>query len=762
MGTTVRITDFLKHIPVRRQTALKSATKTLIRIKRLLQSYALSQPSKRLSLKVLKAKNENNNWSYAPSADSSLQDAALKVAGTELSSSCVLRRLSSRPADETGIAESPQQSVCEVVAFLPDINPGEQFCHSFAVKSLIAADIPKINNTGQFISVDGRPLSNSRGIGQEIAKIFKSYIRSALLKTEPSKQVSDPFLGLQILCPRGIYDVNIEPAKDDVMFEDRELILALVAGLFRQHYGELKSGEKAGIKQIKDSSSKGSPISNGFDVLMARKPTSEVHPNFSHPDNSSIASIANARPSENQSRVRNGSQLAKNCGSEPDGSVNNGARKPRIANPDSVSRVNASFQTPRRDQDPFTSPSSGNQSTDSIQRSTGRQNGPEDFQCSPVTSDLPSPPISRISSRSPVRIRQPHARALLSSSPEFDRASSFRRAERERDRERYGNGAIDTWFQRITQDSLERAAEEAAPLQDPTELPLSSLAEQRFGSKALRDDESESEQDDARLEPSSGESPTLQFDQSTLISPDGQDDPACASMDSGRGFPVLERWAAQLHGDGAYPGPIDLEKAMDFEKRKKEANQNKRLQNKNRETIPASQQAPVPPSSQNSRYLAAKAALTSSHTSIGGPVSATKLSPNDPRAYLMRQQEVSAAKEAPENDTSARRLLTSRLPFERIPDGIKLYNLGVSCCVARSPESDPLKKGSPEDEYTRTGEEAIAFSPSEVKDCLPLWNTRLEQIMKEKYQSKDDLRLTCDKIDLSSAIAQHLNSFDTD
>ncbi|CAG8146910.1 unnamed protein product [Penicillium salamii] len=688
---------------------------------------------------------------------------SLKVAGTEISSSCVLRRLSSQPSDEAEIAESPKQSACEVVAFLPDINTGEQFSHSFDVQSLIAEDASKINNTGQYISVDGRPLSNSRGIGQEIAKIFKSYIRSAISKSEPSKQVSDPFLGLQILCPRGIYDVNIEPAKDDVMFEDRDLILALVAGLFRQHYGELQSGDKVGIKQRKDGSSKGPPISNGFDVLMARKPTSEVHPTFSHPDNSFIASIANARPSQNQSRIGIGIQPAQNSGSEPDGSVNTGAKKHRIANPDSVSRINASFQTPRRDQAPFISPSSGHQSTDGIQRSTGRQSGPEDFQCSPVTSDLPSLPISRISSRSPVRSRQPHPRALLNSSPETDRAPSFRRAERERDRERYGNGAIDTWFQRTTQASLERAAEEeAVPLQDSTELPLSSLAEQRFGSKALRDGEGESEQYDARLEASSGESPTLQFDQSTLISPDEQDDPACASMDSGRGFPVLERWAAQLHGDGAHPGPIDLEKAMDFEKRKKEANQNKRLQNKNRETIPASQQEPIPQSSQNSRYLAAKAALTSSHTSIGGPVSATKLSPNDPRAYLMRQQEISTAKETPENDTRARRLLTSRLPFEQIPDGLALYNLGVSCCVARSPEPDPLKTGSPEDEYTRTGEEAIAFSPSEVKDCLPLWNTRLEQIMKEKYESKDDLRQTCDKIDLSSAIAQHLNSFDTD
>lgn len=91
VGTTVRITDFLKHIPVRRRTAIKGAGKTLSKIKKLLQTYAICQPSKRLSLKVLKTKNESNNFMYAGGQNAGLMDAALKVVGTEVASHCTIK-----------------------------------------------------------------------------------------------------------------------------------------------------------------------------------------------------------------------------------------------------------------------------------------------------------------------------------------------------------------------------------------------------------------------------------------------------------------------------------------------------------------------------------------------------------------------------------------------------------------------------------------------------------------------------------------------
>lgn len=83
--------DLFKHIPVRRQTTLKNTTKTLVRIKKLIQEYAAAQPSKRISLKVLKAKSEKLNWMYAPKSDATLLDAARKIGGTDATSVCVVK-----------------------------------------------------------------------------------------------------------------------------------------------------------------------------------------------------------------------------------------------------------------------------------------------------------------------------------------------------------------------------------------------------------------------------------------------------------------------------------------------------------------------------------------------------------------------------------------------------------------------------------------------------------------------------------------------
>lgn len=113
MGTTVRITEFLKHIPVRRQTVLKSAAKNVTGIKKLLQAYAMARPLMRISLKVLKAKNENNNWMYAPQSTGSFADAAMKIVGTEASSCCEIRKFSSVPS------EQGHESGYQIVSFLP-------------------------------------------------------------------------------------------------------------------------------------------------------------------------------------------------------------------------------------------------------------------------------------------------------------------------------------------------------------------------------------------------------------------------------------------------------------------------------------------------------------------------------------------------------------------------------------------------------------------------------------------------------------------
>ena len=89
-GTTVRVSDFLKTIPVRRQTAQKQAVKTLGKIKKLLFDYAFARPTVRFSFKVLKSRSElKDNWTFPPCKDAiNLQMLASKIVGKDVAAQC--------------------------------------------------------------------------------------------------------------------------------------------------------------------------------------------------------------------------------------------------------------------------------------------------------------------------------------------------------------------------------------------------------------------------------------------------------------------------------------------------------------------------------------------------------------------------------------------------------------------------------------------------------------------------------------------------
>lgn len=131
-----------------------------------------------------------------------------------------------------------------------------------------------------FIFVDSRPISCSRpGPFKSLLSLYKVYLRSALSANcthDMIPPVSDPFIYLNIRCKvPGMYDPNIEPVKDDVLFHNWEGdVFTVVDGMFRGVYGELKKKEKLeGVKR---------PMGIGavdFGVLLARKPA----PSISHP-----------------------------------------------------------------------------------------------------------------------------------------------------------------------------------------------------------------------------------------------------------------------------------------------------------------------------------------------------------------------------------------------------------------------------------------------------------------------------------------------
>ena len=107
VGTTVKVTRFLQHFPVRKEVALKYAPRTLLGIKEMLQSYAMARPTVRLSIKVLKAKNEKGNWTYAPRKDATVAEAALSVLGKDTVAQCTF--MSSDSDSQSGAGDLPGQ-----------------------------------------------------------------------------------------------------------------------------------------------------------------------------------------------------------------------------------------------------------------------------------------------------------------------------------------------------------------------------------------------------------------------------------------------------------------------------------------------------------------------------------------------------------------------------------------------------------------------------------------------------------------------------
>ncbi|KXT08621.1 hypothetical protein AC579_5969 [Pseudocercospora musae] len=205
VGTTVRITDFIKNNPVRRQVVLKNAETCLKKIKRTLQAYAFARSRVRLSLRVLKAKDNKAGWIYAPKPNGNAGDVACKVVGAACTQQCT-------------------SSILEDSGFT---------YQTFSPRG--DADASKIANHGAFISVDHRPVNAARGTFKQICKVYRENLKNS---NPALADVKDPFFFLELSCPPGSYDTNLEPSKDDLLFEDSAVIVDAARKLFTTVYAK--------------------------------------------------------------------------------------------------------------------------------------------------------------------------------------------------------------------------------------------------------------------------------------------------------------------------------------------------------------------------------------------------------------------------------------------------------------------------------------------------------------------------------------------
>lgn len=248
IGTTVRITDFIKANPVRRQVCLKNSDITLKKIKRTLQAYAFARPNVRLALRVLKAKNSKGDWMYAPKPNGNAEDAAFKIVGAACASQCTWSVL--------------EHESFTFEAFLPrpDSDPG------------------KVKNIGSFVSLDRRPVSTARNTFKQTAKIFKEALKSS---NTHFADIKDPFLYLNIDCPVASYDANLEPAKDDVLFEDPGKVIEVARLLFAAVYTPAVESERAQDQNAQEPeipTQHAGMLDDGFTTLFDQQPE-EQHNN---------------------------------------------------------------------------------------------------------------------------------------------------------------------------------------------------------------------------------------------------------------------------------------------------------------------------------------------------------------------------------------------------------------------------------------------------------------------------------------------------
>ncbi|BCS02015.1 putative DNA mismatch repair protein [Aspergillus luchuensis] len=681
VGTSVRITDLFKHIPVRRQTTIKNAAKTLARIKKLVQAYAIAQPSKRLSLKVLRVKTETNNWMYGPGKDASLVDAALKVVGTEASSSCLVKAWP---------PENDSDRSFRILALLPKPD----------------SDLAKVNGLGQYISIDGRPLSTTRGVAQDTAKLFKSYIRSLASSQEPSTSITDPLLCLQLQCTNASYDVNIEPAKDDVLLEDQEELLSLVEELLCDVYGiEAKPAERS---RTANKEKEPAPHRNSFDILLARK----------SPDDSRASSYASSTPrtpaveeqhsthTENRLELRNASSI-----------------------PWSIPRESMPMPTRNISSSPSDTDNTGRSGI--VRYPTeSRRNSRERLQTSSPGFILPSPSAS--STTAPGYVTEAQSSLSSLGTPQTPHPRT-RQASMDHSTHP-GNGALDSWLGK-TPVPLSQPTIGEVPVDDGDERSLQQLAQERFGSSERSPNntvsiengvataqnqypETQASPAEAETEPEEIGSPLLGSTRDSKIREDRA--------------PAPEKSSTTLRQLLSGNNHQELDRALDFENRKREAIL------RHREQLRSRRNQTTTSSPHMSRYLAAKAALHSQPDADreDEPTVKPVLSTHDPRSRLMRYREQDQNEDGISRN---RRINTDKLPLENIPDGHELYSLGLTQQADISLISTTYDHITKTDLYTGCGDQFVAFDHShkDTERVLDIWRYRLISIMRSNYQTEE-------------------------
>lgn len=185
-GTSVVVSALFENLPARKQYQLKQTQQTQAKIKEIVKTYALARHNVQFSIKVL---GEQAFWKSAPPGAGFKETAAVAVS----------RDVAKVCRETVYTCPAMGESLYTLHALLPD-----------------GSDSKSISSRGSYISVDGRPVISSRGLGKRLYAAFKEQF---------AVKVAKPFMCLRITSKSAAYDVNVSSSKDEIIIPEESSIV---------------------------------------------------------------------------------------------------------------------------------------------------------------------------------------------------------------------------------------------------------------------------------------------------------------------------------------------------------------------------------------------------------------------------------------------------------------------------------------------------------------------------------------------------------
>ncbi|CAJ0644774.1 3064_t:CDS:10 [Entrophospora sp. SA101] len=249
-GTTINVNKLFSNIPVRRQALKNNSTVIGKHIQNILTTYALVHPSIRFCLKqsyenVAKSKFKDGNW-IKPSLETAMASIG-QIYGHEL-----MNQLQYVLWDSQKDKHYNKSNLTKQDENYNNSNDDDKSDNSDNEEDrlpiVIEAILPKIDakpsmvmKAGRtFIYVNNRPITTAKGEIKNVFHIVKKMYNEILTIHGHNNNVNNkksPFMWINVKMPTWIYDVNVEPSKNLLLFHHNGCVERAIENVMIKLYG---------------------------------------------------------------------------------------------------------------------------------------------------------------------------------------------------------------------------------------------------------------------------------------------------------------------------------------------------------------------------------------------------------------------------------------------------------------------------------------------------------------------------------------------